>query len=813
MRYAAASRLPWVLGVLLTGASALAQEAVLLQEGFEEPAGPRVQLHGANQPFEQHALEITTAKAHSGTHSLKIDYGYLHGLQVYLAPRSNATPQVEWGALGGAGTFHLPGLDLVLRPDRGYLLTVYVWVEQASAQNPLQIEVEMLTASDAGPVRTAVLLDPPISAPTAGWVKVEQELTSTLIAQLEAGGSNTADLRLNSISLNSFANGRYRLTAYADDLEVREVPLPTVAESRRQAAAAAGPKPQFRAIPAVENLFVWGVYGGIMEPGPDWFRAYDRTAGSDIRAQQAARVREFSEWALLDLRRHHCNLLIQGGGMLFPLEEQSAYDYVQTCLDECARYGIKFAPSTYLTQHYSSQASREQCEAAMRKAVGQFGKHPALLAYWLVDEPGAATADDFYWGKQTLEALDPEHPALCTCNSISSIRTFADRLPILCIDYYPMAPVPWYDKGAWAVGDSARYARELGAQRIWMLPQVFGQSSWRAPSAPEFLIQVFSSLAEGATGFAPYAYADRPQWHDPVNEYGHLVDPYGNPSPAWEQMRRLGPVLRSAGALLAGAQRLPDEAAVAQISASVVSAVGRQRPGAVARAFHDAKRQARYVVVYNNAPAYRWTFPVALAEIADDERVLDLFALRAVPRAGNTFSVFLEPGDGRLYAVGLPAALAAIGAEVGANRLALERDLLELEVQVAQRQGTETAAVATAVTAASTLADLASARLTLEQQQRADTTAWAVQEDIESSRGALGRSNALLCRRVGDTAFPRDAPDVKALTERMISLSERFYTLQARWLRGSAPDLAPAARALREDVERQEAAVRGLLGG
>ena len=84
-------------------------------------------------------------------------------------------------------------------------------------------------------------------------------------------------------------------------------------------------------------------------------------------------------------------------------------------------------------------------------------------------------------------------------------------------------------------------------QRIWMLPQVFGQSSWRAPSPPEFLIQVFSSLAEGATGFAPYAYADRPQWADPVHEYGHLVDPYGNPSPAWEQMQRLGPLLRSAG--------------------------------------------------------------------------------------------------------------------------------------------------------------------------------------------------------------------------------------------------------------------------
>lgn len=812
MRWAVANGLGLVLCLLSVGPGVGAQETVLLQEGFEDAAGPRVQLHGANQPYEQHALEITAARAHGGTHSLKVDYSYLHGLQVYLAPRSNETPQVEWGGLGGAGTFHLPGLGLTLRPDRGYLLSVYVWVEQASAQNPLQIEVETATQSDYGLIRTATCLETPLTGPTEGWVKIEQELTSTIIAQMAAAGSKTADLQLNSISLNSFANGRYRLTAYVDDLELREVPLGTAAGAGGQGAASPA-APSFRAMPAVEDTFVWGVYGGIMEPGPDWLKPYDRTAGADLRVQQAERVRQFSEWALLDLRRHYCNLLIQGGGMLFPLEGQSSYDYVTACLDQCASYGVRFAPSTYLTQHYSSNASREQCEAAMRKAAAEFGKHPALLAYWLVDEPGAATAADFVWGKQALESFDPEHPALCTCNSISSIRTFAARLPILCIDYYPLSPVPWYDLGAWAVGDSARYARELGAHRIWMLPQVFGQSSWRAPSAPEFLIQVFSSLAEGATGFAPYAYADRPQWHDPVNEYGHLVDPYGNPSPAWEQMQRLGPYLRSAGVLLAGALRLPDQAAVAQINASIVSPVGRKRPGAVARAYRDEKRQVRYVVTYNATPAYRWTFPVALADFPEGERAMDLFALRDVPRAGNTFSVFLEPGDGRLYAVGQPAALAAVRQEVTANRLALERDLLDLEVRVAQRMGLDCARVQAAVAAAKTLEDLAVARVALGQQQRADPAYWAVHEDVQGSRTALGRSHALLNRRIGDSAFPRDAPDVKALTATMVSLSERFYTLQARWLREGPQGPAAEARSLRQDAERHEATLRALLGG
>ena len=471
--------------LLFSGVKAEAQQ-LLINEGYEENLDLRVQLRGSNQPYEQHALELTAERAHTGTHSLKADFTYRHGITVYLTPRSNETPQVEWGQIGGAGGFNLPGLDIPLHPDRGYLLTLYLWVERASSHNPVQLSVETVSASDYGLVRTETRLEPTFAAPTDGWVKVEQELTSWLMDQMDAAGANTVGLKLNAVLLNSFSTVHERMTVYVDDVTLQEVPLSVVEEHRARQTESEGEPLVFRSYPKVEDFFLWGVYDGLASPGPGWIRPLDRSPGADPRLQQIQMVHEFADWGLLNLRRHYCNTLIQGGGMLFPTEGQSAFDYVETGLDKCAQYGMMFSPSTYLTQHYIASATREECEAAMRKAAEMWRDHPALLAYWLVDEPGASTADDFYWGKQFIESHDPNNPALCTCNSISSIRTFAPVLPIVCIDYYPIGPVPQQDKGAWAVGDSVRYARNLGAQRP-------GLRRMRMPTGPSGIIPVMST--------------------------------------------------------------------------------------------------------------------------------------------------------------------------------------------------------------------------------------------------------------------------------------------------------------------------------
>lgn len=810
-------------GLLLVAvAGAQAQPAPLLSEGFEADA-PRVQIHGSNQPYEVHTLGLSADRAHSGTRSLKVDLTFMHGLDVLLCPRTDETPGVEWGGLGGPGWFVFKGLGLPLRPDKRYLLSLWVWVEQASPHNPVRFAVETAVDSPYGVARTQTNVPREFPGPTDGWVKVEAELTGLLRERLDASGAKTDGLRLDTISLNCFANTRLRLTAYVDDVELRELPadapLPPDLNPRT-------PAPAFRRIPAIEDRFVWGVYGDLNNPGPGWYKPLDRSGGQEgARRDQVKRLPEASDWILLDLRRHYCDTLVQGGGMLFPSEGQAARDYVKATLDQCANYGILLSPSTYLTQHYDAVSSREKCREAMQTAVAQFGSHPALLGYWLVDEPQPATAADYYWGKATLEELDPHHPALCTCNGIPAVAEFAPTVPLLTIDYYPLGPVPKDDKGAWAVGDAVRYARTLGGQRLWVLPQVFGQNSWRPPSPAELGIQIFGSLAEGATGFLPYAYADSPLWHNPAHEYGHLVDSFGNPSPNWELMRELGLYLRAAGPLLVGAQRLPDEAAGARVSATIVSPVGRARPVAVARAFANQARGVRVLVVYNNTPSYRYGFQVGVAGVKPEERALDLFALREFALPDGAFTVQLRPGEGRLYAVGPPEALGRVKAEVAGRQFGLQADLLGLEVRLAQRMGTDTAPVDRLLASArasaargewpAALGAVRAAFAALDRQSRANAAYWPVQESLDQVQATLGRLNATMNARVTAQGadFAREAPEVKAQTDRTIALADRFYALRAKLLRQGPRGLAADAQALRGEVEEFAPEALVFFGG
>ena len=51
------------------------------------------------------------------------------------------------------------------------------------------------------------------------------------------------------------------------------------------------------------------------------------------------------------------------------------------------------------------------------------------------------------------------------------------------------------------------------------------------------------------------------------------------------------------------------------------------------------------------------------------------------------FRVFLKPGAGRIYALAEPESLNTIKKKVLTNRYTIERDLLLLEVKIAEGQG------------------------------------------------------------------------------------------------------------------------------
>jgi hypothetical protein len=205
-----------------------------------------------------------------------------------------------------------------------------------------------------------------------------------------------------------------------------------------------------------------------------------------------------------------------------------------------------------------------------------------------------------------------------------------------------------------------------------------------------------------------------------------------------------------------------------------------------------------------------------------DDRVLDLFALREIAAPGGSFGVSLEPGDGRLYAVGNAGALEAVRAEVLNNRIAIERDLLELEIRVAAKMGADTAAAQQHLAEAEALA--AKPETLAEALEKAlsglDAVASAnlvgphyatVPAPLERARTALGRINTMMNGRMAGT-LPADDPALKPLAETLRGLSRRFYDAQSKLYSAGPAGLAAEVGSLINDVQAFERTTRMTLG-
>ena len=242
--------------------SAVFGEDLLINEDYENNLDKNVQVEAANQPYEANEIGLSTERARSGKHSVKIDVTYKHGFDVYLTPRTKETPRIIYGSIGGAGAFNIDGLNIPLKSDQGYILTLYVWVERAGIHNSVRFHVKTTSKCDLGTVASSTILEQEFSEPTAGWVKVEQELTSYILEQVDAAGGQTEGIMLHSISMSSFANDTFPLKVYIDDITLKEVPM-SVVEQLQAKRLAAKRKYTFRSFPKAENTFVWGVYGSI----------------------------------------------------------------------------------------------------------------------------------------------------------------------------------------------------------------------------------------------------------------------------------------------------------------------------------------------------------------------------------------------------------------------------------------------------------------------------------------------------------------------------------------------------------------------
>lgn len=175
-------------------------------------------------------------------------------------------------------------------------------------------------------------------------------------------------------------------------------------------------------------------------------------------------------------------------------------------LDLCAQLGIKVNYNVCSLAGsqgvgLSLKASREEKLAALRDEILRVKDHPALLSYYIADEPDGqgVSPETLKQSYDLIHELDPYHPVSVVIISSLPARRYADTYDIIMADPYPVpnAPATEAPRMIGEIYDQMRYEKA-----VWLVPQVFGGGEiWtREPSAREVRLMVYGSILAGARG-------------------------------------------------------------------------------------------------------------------------------------------------------------------------------------------------------------------------------------------------------------------------------------------------------------------------
>ncbi len=188
-------------------------------------------------------------------------------------------------------------------------------------------------------------------------------------------------------------------------------------------------------------------------------------------------------------------------------------------------------PETILREPLD-EATRKQ----LRKRVTALMDHPALLAWYIADEPefNRITASRVSELHELISEIDPYHPTILVNNTIRGIPRFAH-----CADILAPNPFPYFIENGNArpnalqnVTQFIKVARSEAStnQAVWVVPQAhdttdFGGISERAPTFRESRNMVWQAIAADARGILWWAYSRvYPNLDDSVSGNAYLAE-------------------------------------------------------------------------------------------------------------------------------------------------------------------------------------------------------------------------------------------------------------------------------------------------
>lgn len=277
-------------------------------------------------------------------------------------------------------------------------------------------------------------------------------------------------------------------------------------------------------------------------------------------------------------------------------------------LDICQRYGVKafIYPSTPL-----GYQPRPLDRAKIVQDVKLRRNHPALLGWYLVDEPeGIGRADfevtrEFY---QIVKETDTEHPCSLVIMGPRAARDYRDCTDIMWIDPYPIphSPVTYVTD---CVSGAVQAVEK--DKPTWCVPQAFDWSVWKTgkvnevhrPTPDEVRCMTYLALVHGAKGIIYWTHTGSKYY---IRDYPEH----------WQAMKRLAGELRTLSPVLL----------TADVAAKLIVAP----EGATLDTMVKQLKDATYVFAVNHSSQpCRATFRLSTgvgpkAEVMFEDRILDL---------------------------------------------------------------------------------------------------------------------------------------------------------------------------------------------
>jgi hypothetical protein len=182
-------------------------------------------------------------------------------------------------------------------------------------------------------------------------------------------------------------------------------------------------------------------------------------------------------------------------------------------MDRCAQLGVRvnYGVNSLVGSGHNGAKGLDITEdeklAILKSEVLAFRDHPALLAWYINDEPDGqgrppAVLEKAY---QLIKELDPYHPISVVFMMPQKINGFRNTMDIAMTDPYPIpGPADKVAEDVKVMNSKLQYEKS-----VWLVPQAFGgQEMWsREPTAGELRVMTYMGLINGAKGIQYYVHA------------------------------------------------------------------------------------------------------------------------------------------------------------------------------------------------------------------------------------------------------------------------------------------------------------------